>query len=64
MLKEHLNDDENTKAIFFQFANCKIEIRRIFEASHEETKTKQIVEYLRQKTSTIEYLIKFQKQLD
>jgi cell fate (sporulation/competence/biofilm development) regulator YlbF (YheA/YmcA/DUF963 family) len=64
MLKEHLNDDENSRAIFSQFENFKIKIRRVFEASHEEETTKRIVQHLRQKTSAAEYVIRFQKQVN
>jgi hypothetical protein len=64
LLKKHFDDDSNSEVIFFVFNNFKTEIRRVFEASHEEEIAKRIVQLLHQKTSAAKYAIRFQKQVN
>ena len=59
VLKEYLDDDTNSEKIFAQFNNFKNEIKRVFDASHEEETAKRIIQHLRQKISAAEYVIKF-----
>ena len=63
-LKKHLKNHENSKRIFFNFNNFKKKIKRIFEMFNEKQNMKKIIQHLTQKTSALNYIVKFQKYIN
>ena len=62
--KKYLDNEENKNEIFKRYLKFKQEIRQIFEIVNEKFIAKRIVQHLTQRISTIEYAIKFQKQIN
>ena len=56
-----MEDREDSEDIFSDFSNFKTEIKRVFEASHEEETAERMIQHLRQKTSVAEYAARFQE---
>ena len=62
--KKYLDNEKNENEIFKRYLKFKQKIRRIFEIVNEKFIAKRIVQHFTQKISTIEYAIKFQKQIN
>ena len=58
--KNEIDDDE----IFEFLIKFEKKIRKIFEIFNEKQIAKRIIQHLRQKISTIDYIIKFQKKIN
>ena len=63
-LRQYLDDDENIDDIFSNYDNFKKEIRRIFDIFNEKQTIERNIQHLTQRTSTIDYVVRFQKQVN
>ena len=62
--KKHFDDDENSKKIFSNFNKFKNELRKIFDIFNEEQTAKRMIQHLVQKTSALNYVVRFQKYIN
>ena len=62
--KKHFDDNENSKKMFSNFDKFKNELRKIFDIFNEKQTAKRMIQHLVQKTSTSNYVVKFQKYVN
>ena len=62
--KKHFDDDENSKKMFSNFNKFKNKLQRIFNIFNEKQTAKCMIQHLIQKTSTSNYVVKFQKYVN
>ena len=62
--KKYLDNEKHENEMFKRYLKFKQKIRRIFEIVNKKFIAKRIVQHLIQRISTIEYAIKFQKQIN
>ena len=63
-LRKYLDDEKNENDIFSNFDNFKKKIRRIFDIFNEKQTIERNIQHLIQRISTIDYVVKFQKQIN
>ena len=60
-MKQFLHDDRDIGGNFNIFDRFKIVIRRVFSVTNETTIFIKMIQYLLQKTSTVDYVQRFKK---
>ena len=56
-----MNENKNVIVIFFNFDVFEKKFKKIFDVFNEKQTTKRIIQYIIQKTSVFDYVVKFQK---
>ena len=62
--RKYFTNEINDNKIFEFLIKFKKKIRNIFEIFNEKQIAKRVIQHLRQKISTIDYIVKFQKKIN
>ena len=62
--RKYFTNEIDDDKIFEFLIKIEQKIRNIFEIFNEKQIVKRIIQYLRQKISTIDYIVKFQKKIN